>query len=412
MVARGTAAKGHLFTSESVTEGHPDKVCDAIADSILDDILGQDPGAHVAVEVMCTTGMVMVAGEVSCNCYSDMNRLARSTIQEIGYHSPVYGFDGATCGVLVSIDEQSSDIAGGVNVSEEERRGTAKDEFDRQGAGDQGMMFGFACRESEAFSEGTFMPLPIFLAHQLARRLAAVRKDGVLDYIGPDGKTQVTLRYEEQKPVAVDLILIAAQHSAGITPEVMREEIIETVVEPVVPAGWFPEKEVVTKRVLVNPSGKFVKGGPLADTGLSGRKIIVDTYGGYSRHGGGSFSGKDPSKVDRSGAYYARYAAKNLVAAGIADKLEVKVAYAIGRAHPVSISVDTFGTEKVSPDRVEEFLNSRELFDFRPAAIIHNLGLKAPIYRRLSAYGHFGRTDADLSWERLDLVDALKQALL
>jgi S-adenosylmethionine synthetase len=412
MVAKGTAARSHLFTSESVTEGHPDKVCDAIADSILDDILRQDPSAHVAVEVMCTTGLVMVAGEVTCACYSDMNHIARSTIQEIGYHSPAFGFDGATCGVLISIDEQSSDIANGVKVSEEARRGVAEDDFDRQGAGDQGMMFGFACRESESFCENTFMPLPIHLAHRLACRLAEVRKQGILGYIGPDGKTQVTLRYEEEKPVAVDLILIAAQHTEDVSPEAMREEIIEAVVEPIVPAEWFPEKEVVTKRVLVNPSGKFVKGGPMADTGLSGRKIIVDTYGGYSRHGGGSFSGKDPSKVDRSGAYYARYAAKNLVAAGVADKLEVKVAYAIGRAHPVSISLDAFGTGKVAMERVEDFLNSHELFDFRPAAIIHNLGLNAPIYRQLSAYGHFGRPDLDLPWERLDLVDALKQALL
>lgn len=400
-----------VFTSESVTEGHPDKVCDSIADAILDDILAKDTRAHVAVEVMCTTGLVMVVGEVSCDCYSDMNGIARRTLQEIGYHSPAFGFDGATCGVLVSIDEQSSDIAGGVGVSEEAREGTAVDEFDRQGAGDQGMMFGFACRESEALSEGTFMPLPIFFAHRLAKQLAEVRKSGAIDYIGPDGKTQVTLRYENGAPVAVEQLIVAAEHKPDIDAEKMKREMLDAVVAPIVPEKWFPEGKVAPERVLVNPSGKFVKGGPLADSGLTGRKIIVDTYGGYSRHGGGSFSGKDPSKVDRSGSYYARYAAKNLVAAGVAEKLEIQVAYAIGCAHPVSINACAFGTETVPVERIEGLLRSRDVFDFRPAAIIKNLNLIAPIYRQVSAYGHFGRWDLDLPWERLDKVDAIRQAL-
>jgi len=404
--------KDYLFTSESVTEGHPDKVCDAIADAILDDIIARDAESHVAVEVLATTGLVVVSGEVSCGCYCDMNGIARSTIQGIGYHSAAFGFDGATCGVFVSVDDQSSDIAEGVRKSEEERLGTAEDDFDRQGAGDQGMMFGYACTESERFAPGAYMPLPIFLAHRLAQQLAQVRKDGTIDFIGPDGKTQVTVRYRDGEPVCIERVLIAAQHLEGVPPDKLKQALLETVVRPVIPRELYPTDGLSGDRVLVNPSGKFVKGGPLADTGLTGRKIIVDTYGGCAHHGGGSFSGKDPSKVDRSASYYARYVAMNLVAAGVADKLELEVAYAIGRARPVSIAVNAFETERVSTERIEQFLESREVFDFRPAAIIHQLELKAPLYRQVSAYGHFGRTDLDLPWERINRVDEVKQALL
>ena len=403
-----------LFTSESVSEGHPDKVCDAIADAILDDILAQDRDARAAVEVACTTGVVMIFGEVTTKGYSDINAITRKTIQGIGYHSPTFGFDGGTCGVLVSIDEQSSDISGAVNASREEVSHTAKDKFDRQGAGDQGMMFGFACRETEGFSaktKGAFMPLPIQLAHMLALRLAEVRKKGILAYIGPDGKTQVTMRYEGGKPVAVDRIVVSAMHLENVKMKNMADDIIETVIKPVIPLKWFPGGRIEKDRILVNPSGKFVKGGPLADSGLTGRKIIVDTYGGSARHGGGSFSGKDPSKVDRSGSYYARYAAKNIVAAGFADRLEVQVAYAIGRSHPVSISATAFGTERVPLERINALLESHEVFDFRPAAIIHNLKLKRPIYSPCAAYGHFGRTGLKLPWEELALVPAIKAAL-
>ncbi len=399
-----------LFTSESVTEGHPDKVCDCIADAILDDILGKDAEARVAVEVLCTTGLIVITGEVSTTCYSDMNSIARRTLQEIGYHSPAFGFDGATCGVLVSIDEQSSDIAEGVFKSEEVRLGIAKDDYDAQGAGDQGMMFGFACTQSEAVAPGTFMPLPIFFAHELARRLAVVRKAGILDFLGPDGKTQVTMALDGMKPRlgGVERVLISCQHKESVTLSAMKESIIEEVIEKVIPIEWFPGKKIDGERVLVNPSGKFVKGGPLADTGLSGRKIIVDTYGGFARHGGGSFSGKDASKVDRSGSYFARYVAKNLVAAGVADALEVQVSYAIGRARPLGVSFDTFGTEKVPLEKIHALLNDTALFDFRPKAIIEKLGLKAPIYRHTASYGHFGRPDLNLPWERVDVAEGIR----
>lgn len=404
--------KDYLFTSESVTEGHPDKVCDAIADAILDDIIRKDPDSHVAIEVLATTGLVVVSGEVKCECYSDMNGIARSTIQKIGYHSPAFGFDGATCGVFVSVDEQSSDIDAAVLESEEVRLGIAEDDFDRQGAGDQGMMFGYACTESERFAPGAYMPLPIFLAHRLAQRLAQVRKDKTIDFIGPDGKTQVTVRYRDGVPVCVERVLIAVQHLEGVPEDKLKQAVMEEIVGPVIPRELYPTEGLGGDRVLVNPSGKFVKGGPLADTGLTGRKIIVDTYGGCAHHGGGSFSGKDPSKVDRSASYYARYAALNLVAAGVADRLELEVAYAIGRARPVSIAVNSFDTERVPTRRIEQFLESREVFDFRPAAIIDRLGLKAPVYRQVAAYGHFGRTDLDLSWERPELADQVKQALM
>jgi S-adenosylmethionine synthetase len=362
----------------------------------------------VAVEVLCTTGLVIVTGEVTTSCYSDMNGVARRTIQQIGYHSPAFGFNGATCGVLVSIDEQSTDIAEGVFTSEEVRLGIAQDEYDSQGAGDQGMMFGYACRQSEAVKPGTFMPLPIFFAHELARRLAFVRKEEICDFLGPDGKTQVTVAYEDGQPAFVDRVLISTQHVENASARDMKEAVIEHVIKQVIPLEFFPNKTINPEKILVNPSGKFVKGGPLADTGLTGRKIIVDTYGGYARHGGGSFSGKDPSKVDRSGSYYARYAAKNLVAAGVADEVEISVAYAIGRARPLGISVSTFGTEKIPLKKLKTLVEESGIFDFRPKKIVDTLGLKAPIYRQVSAYGHFGRFDVDLPWERLDLVDKIR----
>lgn len=400
-----------LFTSESVTEGHPDKVCDLIADGILDDLLSKDKDARSAIEVLCTTGLVIVTGEVTTSCYSDMNGIARSTIQEIGYHSPAFGFDGATCGVLVSIDEQSSDIAHGVFTSEEVRLGLSDDPYDSQGAGDQGMMFGFATVQSESACPGTFMPLPVFFAHELARRLARVRKEGILDFLGPDGKTQVTMALDGFKPLYVERILISTQHTENVKIDGLKEAVIDEVISPVIGNEWFPGRVLDASRILVNPSGKFVKGGPLADTGLTGRKIIVDTYGGYARHGGGSFSGKDASKVDRSGGYYARYVAKNLVAAGVADELEISVAYAIGRARPLGLSFECFGTEKVPLEKISSILRNEKLFDFRPKAIIEKLGLKAPIYKQVACYGHFGRADLDLPWERLDLVDAIKDFL-
>jgi S-adenosylmethionine synthetase len=384
-----------LFTSESVSEGHPDKVCDAIADAILDDILAQDPEARAAVEVACTTGLVLIFGEVTTEGYSKINEITRKTIQQIGYYAPTFGFDGGTCGVLISIDEQSSDISGAVTASREAHARKAADDYGMQGAGDQGMMFGFACRESEGFSAKTknaFMPLPIQLAHMLAQRLAHVRKKGILDYIGPDGKTQVTMRYENGKPLSVERVVVSAMHLESVKMKRMADDIIETVVKPVIPARWFPGGRIANGLILVNPSGKFVKGGP-------------------ARHGGGSFSGKDPSKVDRSASYYARYVAKNLVAAGAAERLEVQVAYAIGVSDPVSISATAFGAERVPLERINALLESREVFDFRPAAIIANLNLKRPIYSQVSAYGHFGRTGLDLPWEELDLVPAIKDAL-
>jgi S-adenosylmethionine synthetase len=384
-----------LFTSESVTEGHPDKVADQISDAILDEILALDPEASVAAETMVTTGLVVVAGEISTQVYVDVPRVVRSTLREIGYTRAKFGFDADTCAVLTSIDEQSADIRAGVEHPLEERTGASVEAGDI-GAGDQGMMFGFACRETD-----TLMPLPIALAHQLAQRLAEVRKSGAIPYIWPDGKTQVTVAYEGNVPVGVDTVVVSTQHMPEVDPGELTEAVRREVVEAIVPAALLEGA-----RVLVNPSGRFVLGGPQADTGLTGRKIIVDTYGGYARHGGGAFSGKDPTKVDRSGAYAARYVAKNLVASGLCDRCEVQIAYAIGVAEPVSVRVDAFGSGRVSDDRLVELVRRR--FDLRPAAIIRMLGLRRPIYRGLAAYGHFGRSDLEAPWERTDLADTLR----
>ncbi|OMP67405.1 methionine adenosyltransferase [Domibacillus epiphyticus] len=390
-----------LFTSESVTEGHPDKICDQISDAILDAILDKDPNARVAAETSVTTGLVLVAGEITTSSYVDIPKIVRETVKEIGYVRAKYGFDSETAGVLTSIDEQSPDIAAGVNVALEAREGQMTDkEIDEIGAGDQGLMFGFACNETEEL-----MPLPISLAHKLARRLTEVRKTEVLDYLRPDGKTQVTVEYDENnKPVRVDTIVISTQHHPEITLEQIQKEIRQQVINEVVPAELIDSET----KFFINPTGRFVIGGPQGDAGLTGRKIIVDTYGGYARHGGGAFSGKDPTKVDRSAAYAARYVAKNIVAAGLADKCEVQLAYAIGVAQPVSISVDTFGTGTVSEEVLVDVI--RENFDLRPAGIINMLNLRRPIYRQTAAYGHFGRTDVDLPWERTDKAELLKAA--
>lgn len=386
-----------LFTSESVTEGHPDKICDQISDSILDAILEKDPSARVACETSVTTGLVLVAGEITTDCYVDIPKVVRKTILDIGYNRAKYGFDGETCGVITSIDEQSRDIAQGVDEATE-RRGSSEDELDQTGAGDQGIMFGFACNETKEL-----MPLPISLAHKLARRLTEVRKTGVLPYLRPDGKTQVTVEYHDDKPVRVDAIVISTQHSPEVSLEEIERDLMDKVIRNIIPAELLDSET----KYYINPTGRFVVGGPQGDAGLTGRKIIVDTYGGYSRHGGGAFSGKDPTKVDRSGAYAARYVAKNIVAAGLADKCEIQLAYAIGVAKPVSILVQTFGTAKIEEEKIEELVNKH--FDLRPAAIIRDLDLRRPIYKGTAAYGHFGREDLDVSWEKTDKADILRK---
>ena len=389
-----------LFTSESVTEGHPDKICDQISDAILDSILEQDPDARVACETAVTTGMVMVMGEITTKCYVDIPKIVRKTVTEIGYVRAKYGFDAETCSVLTSIDEQSPDIAQGVDSSLETREGQ-EDVLLQTGAGDQGKMFGFATNETE-----DFMPMPINLAQKLARRLAEVRKNGTLTYLRPDGKTQVTVEYDENdQPVRVDTIVVSTQHGADVTQEEIRRDLIEQVINAVIPESLM-DKET---KIFINPTGKFIVGGPQGDSGLTGRKIIVDTYGGSGRHGGGAFSGKDPTKVDRSAAYAARWVAKNLVAAGVADKLEIQLSYAIGVAKPISIEVFTFGTEKVSHEVIIEIV--KRVFDLRPGAIIRDLDLRKPIYRQIAAYGHFGRNDLDLTWEKLNKVEDIKAAL-
>jgi len=388
-----------LFTSESVTEGHPDKICDQISDSILDAILAKDPNARVACETSVTTGLVLLAGEITTSTYVDMQKLVRETIREIGYDRAKFGFDADTCGVITAIGEQSADIALGVDQALEAREGKMTDEqIEAIGAGDQGLMFGFACDETPEL-----MPLPISMAHQLARRLTEVRKDGTLAYLRPDGKTQVTVEYLDGKPVRIDTIVISTQHAPEVTLEQIQKDLVENVIKPVVPADLLDGET----KYFINPTGRFVIGGPQGDAGLTGRKIIVDTYGGYARHGGGAFSGKDPTKVDRSGAYAARYVAKNLVAAGLASRAEVQVAYAIGVAQPVSISVNTFGTSSLSEEDLVALV--RKHFDLRPAGIIKQLDLRRPIYKQTAAYGHFGRNDLDLPWERTDKAELLKQ---
>ncbi|MBS4535800.1 methionine adenosyltransferase [Clostridium sp. D2Q-14] len=390
-----------LFTSESVTEGHPDKICDQVSDGILDAILAKDPEARVACETSVTTGLVLVSGEITTNTYVDIPKVVRKTIEEIGYTRAKYGFDSETCSVLTSIDEQSSDIAMGVNESFESREEQKRSSVSDTGAGDQGIMFGYACDETEEL-----MPLPISLAHKLARRLSEVRKSGRLDYLRPDGKTQVTVEYNDNKPVRVDTVVISTQHSDSVELKTIESDLKKLVIREVIPAELLDEDT----KYFINPTGRFVIGGPQGDAGLTGRKIIVDTYGGYSRHGGGAFSGKDPTKVDRSATYAARYVAKNIVAAGLSSKCEVQLAYAIGVAQPVSIMVDTFGTGKITEEKIEKLV--RRHFDLRPAAIIRDLDLRRPIYKQTAAYGHFGRIDVDLPWEKTDKAEILKKEIL
>lgn len=388
-----------LFTSESVTEGHPDKICDQISDAVLDAILENDPMGRVACEVSVTTGLVLVMGEISTSCYVDIPKLVRKTIEEIGYTRAKYGFDSDTCGVITAIDEQSADIALGVDQALEAKKGEMSDaEINATGAGDQGMMFGYACDETPEL-----MPMPIALAHKLARRLTQVRKEGVLDYLRPDGKTQVTVEYDDGKPVRIDTVVVSTQHSPEVDHDTIERDLMEYVIKPIIPEEMM-DKET---RYFINPTGRFVIGGPHGDSGLTGRKIIVDTYGGYARHGGGAFSGKDPTKVDRSASYATRYVAKNIVAAGLASKCEVQVAYAIGVAKPVSVLVETFGTGKLPDDEIAAIVS--KVFDLRPAAIIRDLDLRRPIYRQVAAYGHMGRTDIDVPWEKTDKAEEIKK---
>ena len=387
-----------LFTSESVTEGHPDKICDQISDAVLDEILRKDPMARVACETTCTTGIISIMGEITTECYVDFPNIARKVVLDIGYDRAKYGFDGNTCAVVTAIDEQSPDIAQGVNSGYENREKGGIDAENSTGAGDQGMMFGYACDET-----AELMPMPISLAHKMAKKLTQVRKEGILDYLRPDGKTQVTVEYENDKPIRVDAVVVSSQHSPDVDIEKLREDIKRDVILTTVPKELIDENT----KYYINPTGRFVVGGPNGDSGLTGRKIIVDTYGGYARHGGGAFSGKDPTKVDRSAAYASRWVAKNVVAAGLARRCEVQLAYAIGVAHPVSIMIDTFGTGTVDEAKIEKAVS--ELFDLRPHAIISRLGLRKPIYRQLAAYGHMGREDLGVSWEKTDMANALKK---
>ena len=389
-----------LFTSESVTEGHPDKICDQISDAILDEILRNDPNARVACETTCTTGIISIMGEITTKCYVDFPKVARDTVMEIGYDRAKYGFDGTTCAVVTAIDEQSPDIAQGVNSGYENREQGGVDNENSTGAGDQGMMFGYACNETPEL-----MPMPISLAHKMAMKLTEVRKEGILDYLRPDGKTQVTVEYDNDIPVRVDTVVVSSQHSPDVEINKLREDIKREVIMKTVPRKLIDENT----KIFINPTGRFVVGGPQGDSGLTGRKIIVDTYGGYARHGGGAFSGKDPTKVDRSAAYAARWVAKNIVAARLAERCEVQLAYAIGVAHPVSVMIDTFGSGVIPEAKIEAAV--KKVFDLRPYAIINRLDLRKPIYRRLAAYGHMGREDLDVSWEKTDMADALKKAV-